>query len=77
VKKEYVGIDLHRRRSVIVRKDSSGKALETVQIDNDPLALALAEVVGRAGGQSTRARRVCLSLLPVLDGRAPPLQHGP
>lgn len=47
MEKEYVGIDLHRRRSVIVRKDSSGKALETVQIDNDPLALA--EVVGRAG----------------------------
>jgi transposase len=47
VEKEYVGIDLHRRRSVIVRKDASGKLLESVQIDNDPIALA--EVVTRAG----------------------------
>jgi hypothetical protein len=47
VGKEYVGIDLHRRRSVIVRKDASGKLLESVQIDNNPIALA--EVVTRAG----------------------------
>ena len=44
---QYVGIDLHRRRSVIVRKNSAGVTLETVQIDND--ALTLAEVVARAG----------------------------
>ena len=44
---QYVGIDLHRRRSVIVRKDAGGEAIETVQIVNDPLALA--EVVARAG----------------------------
>jgi transposase len=44
---QYVGIDLHRRRSVIVRKDAAGDRLETVQIDNDPVVLA--EVVGRAG----------------------------
>ena len=47
VEKQYVGIDLHRRRSVIVRKDPAGTALETAQIDNS--ALALAEVVARAG----------------------------
>ncbi len=47
MEKQYVGIDLHRRRSVIVRKDSAGTALETVQIENG--ALALAEVVARAG----------------------------
>lgn len=47
MEKEYVGIDLHRRRSVIVRKDAVGQVLETVQIDNDPLALA--EVASRAG----------------------------
>ncbi len=46
-KPQYVGIDLHRRRSVIVRKDAAGETLETVQIVNDPLALA--EVVSRAG----------------------------
>lgn len=37
---EYVGIDLHRRRSVIVRKDADGEVLEQVRIDNDPVALA-------------------------------------
>jgi transposase len=36
----YVGIDLHRRRSVIVRRTESGETLETVRIDNDPVALA-------------------------------------
>ena len=40
MEKQYVGIDLHRRRSVIVRKDAAGELLETVQIDNDPIALA-------------------------------------
>lgn len=45
--KQYVGIDLHRRRSVIVRKDMDGGVLETVQINNG--ALALAEAVARAG----------------------------
>ena len=38
--KQYVGIDLHRRRSVIVRRTEAGETLETVRIDNDPLALA-------------------------------------
>jgi transposase len=47
VEKQYVGIDLHRRRSVIVRKDTVGTVLETVQIENGTLALA--EVVARAG----------------------------
>ena len=44
---QYVGVDLHRRRSVIVRKDPAGEVIETVQIDNDPLTLA--EVMARAG----------------------------
>jgi hypothetical protein len=35
-----VGIDLHRRRSVIVRKGADGEVLEQVRIDNDPIALA-------------------------------------
>src|ERR1700694_395952 len=42
VKPEYVGIDLHRRRSVIVRMSPDGEQLSTVKIDNDPLALAAA-----------------------------------
>jgi len=37
---EYVGIDLHRRRSVIVRRSGSGDTLGTVRIDNDPVTLA-------------------------------------
>jgi hypothetical protein len=47
VEPHYVGIDLHRRRSVIVHKDAGGELLETVQIDN--AALALADAVARAG----------------------------
>lgn len=39
---EYVGIDLHRRRSVIVRHDQAGEAIDTRRIDNDPVELALA-----------------------------------
>jgi transposase len=44
---EYVGIDLHRRRSVIVRKTATGEPIETVHIDNDPITLA--QVVARSG----------------------------
>jgi len=42
VEREYVGIDLHRRRSVIVRKNTDGEVLSKVHIDNDPMALAAA-----------------------------------
>lgn len=47
--KQYVGIDLHRRRSVIVRRNESGETIDTVRIDNDPIALS-AEVA-KAGPQ--------------------------
>jgi transposase len=36
VSREYVGIDLHRRRSVIVRKDADGELLSKTRIVNDP-----------------------------------------
>ena len=36
----YVGIDFHRRRSVIVHKNATGEILETVHLDNDPGAFA-------------------------------------
>lgn len=39
---QYVGIDLHRRRSVIVRMTQTGEVLEQVRITNDPVALACA-----------------------------------
>jgi transposase len=44
---QYVGIDLHRRRSVIVRMTEAGERLETVRIAND--AEQLAAVLRRAG----------------------------
>jgi transposase len=44
---QYVGIDLHRRRSVIVRRTPDGETLETVRIDND--AVALAAELAKAG----------------------------
>lgn len=44
---EYVGIDLHRRRSVIVRLSPEGEKLDVVRIENDPVALALE--VAKAG----------------------------
>ena len=39
--RQYVGIDLHRRRSVIVRMTEGGEVLECVRIVNDPVALSL------------------------------------
>jgi hypothetical protein len=38
---QYVGIDLHRRRSVLVRMRPAGEVLEIVRVDNDPVALSL------------------------------------
>lgn len=39
---QYVGIDLHRRRSVIVRMNDAGEVLGVSKIDNDPVALSMA-----------------------------------
>lgn len=39
--KQFVGIDLHRQRSVIVRQSESGQQLSAVRIVNDPVALGL------------------------------------
>jgi transposase len=38
----YVGIDLHRRRSVIVHIDQDGEVVSETRIENDPIALSLA-----------------------------------
>ena len=38
---QVVGIDLHRRRSVIVRQSEAGEQLSVVRIVNDPVALSL------------------------------------
>jgi transposase len=47
VGQQFVGIDLHRRRSVIVRTGAAGEVLETVQVVND--AERLGQVLARAG----------------------------
>src|ERR1700738_3863468 len=47
VQREYVGIDLHRRRSVIIRKNAAGELLSKVHLANDPVASAAA---GAAAG---------------------------
>ena len=39
---QYVGIDLHRRRSVIVRMDDAGEVLGVTKVDNDPVQMAVA-----------------------------------
>jgi transposase len=44
---QYVGIDLHRHRSVIVRQDAEGNQLSLSRISNDPVALA--EQISKAG----------------------------
>ena len=46
----YVGIDLHRRRSVVVVLDEDGKRVSWSRIDNTPANLA-GEIVA-AGGRS-------------------------
>ena len=45
--RQVVGMDLHRRRSVLVRMTEVGEALETVRISNDPQVLR--EAMVRAG----------------------------
>jgi len=47
MERRYVGIDLHRRRSVIVTMDEAGEVLSSVRIPNDPIAMSLA--VAEAG----------------------------
>ena len=44
---QFVGIDLHRRRSVLVRTTEGGEPLEVVRINND--VESLAAVMARAG----------------------------
>ena len=45
--RQFVGMDLHRRRSVLVRMSETGEHLETVRILNDREVLA--DVMSRAG----------------------------
>jgi len=60
--RQYVGIDLHRRRSVIVRMTPDGQRIGLpVRIDNDPFDLAeqvasWGESQGRVAGGSFTLR---------------------
>src|SRR5438477_3454281 len=45
--RQVVGMDLHRRRSVLLRMTEDGRKLETVRIVNSPAALR--QVLARAG----------------------------
>ena len=45
--RQVAGMDLHRRRSVLVRMTEDGRKLETVRIENSPAALRA--VIARAG----------------------------
>ena len=47
MERQYVAIDLHQKRSVIVRENEAGDELAVVRIDNDPLTLAA--VLAEAG----------------------------
>ena len=54
---EYVGIDLHRRRSVIVRMNGAGEVLGVSKINNDPLQLSMA--IAEAGPDPEVALEAC------------------
>ncbi|TMB48484.1 MAG: IS110 family transposase, partial [Chloroflexi bacterium] len=47
MERQYVGIDFHRRRSVIVRLNAAGDRLAVTRVANDPLAISAA--VAEAG----------------------------
>jgi hypothetical protein len=47
VDRQFVGMDLHRRRSVLVRMNQDGDRLETLRIVND--VDRLSAVIARAG----------------------------
>ncbi len=42
MERQYVAIDLHLRRSLIVRENAAGEEIGVMRIDNDPVALSLA-----------------------------------
>ncbi len=47
MERQYVAIDLHLNRSVVVRENEAGEKVGVTRIDNDPLALA--EAIREAG----------------------------
>ena len=51
MERQYVGIDLHRRRSVIYRMDAAGEKLECVRVDNEPMRFAEEVAKAPAGSE--------------------------
>jgi transposase len=49
MEREYVGVDLHRRRSVIFRMDGAGERISCVRVGNDPAEFAAAVSAAPAG----------------------------
>src|SRR2546422_4184195 len=57
VERQYVAVDLHSRRSMIVRENEAADQRRVTRIDNDPMALAAALAERQAlipGGPSKR-----------------------
>jgi len=54
----YVGIDLHRRRSVVVVLNDEGERVSCSRIDNTPANLA-AEIVAAGGSEAEVAMEAC------------------
>ena len=48
MERQYVAVDLHAQRSLIVREDEAGDEVGVMQIDNDPLSVG-----GGVGGGGT------------------------
>jgi len=77
-RREYVGIDLHRRRSVIVRRSAEGETLEVSHVDNDDL-LAFERAVTAAGEHPEVVLEACYGWVrheaphDRVGGRAPPV----
>ena len=60
---QYVGIDLHRRRSVIVRMNDAGEVVEVSKIDNDPVAFVGSHLRSRSAISESRGGRSVKSVL--------------
>jgi hypothetical protein len=54
---QYVGIDLHRRRSVIVRMDEAGEVLGVTKVANGPVQMSMA--IAEAGPGPEVALEAC------------------
>jgi len=66
--RQYVGIDLRRRRSVIVRMNAVGDVLGEVRIDNDPSASRYRSP--QPDGRHPDYNKHCEQLSALLSGQA-------